>query len=213
MVNQATIKFDENEPILTNVFENTLDKDVPESQVTALTPKMGGKILVEWAGADNSSGIKHYSVFVQKDDEEIKPWILDTMAVNAEYQLAEKGSTYKFYSICMDSVGYRENTPGDFDAQLVYTAVKGTQTEKENWLIYPNPVREMLHIQLSNAPFVDNFIIELFSMNGQRYFMGNFQTLRIREGIDLPVNNLPVGQYLLRILYDKGSFSEKISIR
>jgi hypothetical protein len=213
IVNQATIKFDENEPILTNVFENTLDKDIPESQVTALTPKMGGRILVEWTGADNSSGIKHYSVFVQKDDEEIKPWILDTMAVNAEYQLAEKGSTYKFYSICMDSVGYRENTPGDFDAQLVYTAVKGTQTEKENWLIYPNPVREMLHIQLSNAPFVDNFIIELFSMNGQRYFMGNFQTLRIREGIDLPVNNLPVGQYLLRILYDKGSFSEKISIR
>lgn len=212
IANQATIKFDENTPILTNVFENMLDKDIPESQVTGLIPKMGGRILVDWSGADNSSGIKHYSVFVQKDDEEIKPWILDTMAVNAEYQLAEKGSTYKFYSICMDSVGYRENVPDHFDQEIFYTRVPDTKISYD-WKIYPNPANDKLFIQLEDAPFVDSYIIELINMNGSRYAVGKYQTQQIREGIDLPVNDLPAGQYLLRILYDKGSFSEKINIR
>jgi hypothetical protein len=212
IANQATIKFDENAPILTNLFENMLDKDVPESQVTMLTPKMGGKILVEWSGVDNSSGIKHYSIFVQKDDEEIKPWVLDTLATNAEFTAAEKGSTYKFYSTCMDSVGYRENAPENFDQEIFYTRVPDTKISYE-WKIYPNPANDKLFIQLVDAPYVDSYIIELISMNGTRYAAGKYQTQQIREGISVPVNNLPAGQYLLRIIYDKESFSKKINIQ
>jgi len=212
IANQATIKFDENAPILTNLYENMLDKDVPESQVTALTAKPNGKILVEWSGVDNSSGIKHYSIFVQKDDEEIKPWVLDTIATNAEFTAAEKGSTYKFYSICMDSVGYRENAPENFDQEIFYTRVPETKISYE-WKIYPNPVNDKLFIQLVDAPFVDNYIIELVSMNGSRYAVGKYQTQQIREGISVPVNNLPAGQYLLRIIFDKNNYSEKVTIQ
>lgn len=214
IANQATIKFDENTPILTNIFENTLDKDIPESHVTGLTPKMGGKILVEWSGVDNSSGIKHYSVFVQKDDEEIKPWVLDTIATNAEFQTAEKGSTYKFYSICMDSVGYRENLPTEFDAQLVYTAVKKVSNTNDQWIIYPNPAKEVVHIQLSsNFSNFENYVVELYSLTGQQYKIGTYNTSQVKDGISIPINNLPSGNYLIRIVYNSTNFSQKIEIR
>jgi hypothetical protein len=214
IANQATIKFDENTPILTNVFENILDKDVPESQVTGLTPKMGGKIWVEWSGADNSSGIKHYSVFVQKDDEEIKPWVLDTIATNAEFTAAEKGSTYKFYSICMDSVGYRENVPGDFDAQLVFTSVIDVSNMDDKWIIYPNPAKDILHIHLStNLLNFENYVVELYSLTGQQYKIGTYNTSQVKDGISIPINNLPSGNYLIRIVYNSTNFSQKIEIR
>jgi hypothetical protein len=79
--------------------------------------------------------------------------------------------------------------------------------------IYPNPANDRLFIQVENAPFVDNYIIELVSMNGSRYAAGKYQTQQIREGLYVPVNNLPAGQYLLRIIFDKNNYSEKIMIQ
>jgi hypothetical protein len=140
--------------------------------------------------------------------------VVYTFSTNAEFTAAENGSTYKFYSISMDSVGYRENVPTEFDAQLIYTAVKKVSNTNDQWKIYPNPAKEVVHIQLSsNLSNFENYVVELYSITGQQYKIGTYNSAQVKDGISIPIKNLPAGNYLVRIIYDNVNFSQKIEIQ
>ena len=61
--NKATIIFDANDPIETNVYTNTFDTDLPTSEITSVAER-NGKLVVNIAGNDGTSGIDHYDLFV-----------------------------------------------------------------------------------------------------------------------------------------------------
>jgi len=115
---QATIVFDQNEPIETPAIFNTIDAGGPTSQVTALASQSVPGFLVQWTGADdaNGSGVSSFDVYVSTNDGPFELWLARTMAVEARYDDATPGITYAFYSVAIDRVGHVESAPAVADA-------------------------------------------------------------------------------------------------
>jgi hypothetical protein len=122
--NRATIVFDENPPIRTNDWLNTIDSDPPVSRVLPLPASPAGpRFEVRWEGQDSGAGLLDFSVFVSTDGGPFAPWLLHTGAVQDSFT-GELGHTYAFYSVARDSVGNVEDAPGAPDAitSLSWTA-------------------------------------------------------------------------------------------
>jgi len=65
----ATIVFDENQPISTSTWTNTIDSVAPTSSVTALAATQSTTMInLNWSGSDNTggSGIASYQILVLK---------------------------------------------------------------------------------------------------------------------------------------------------
>jgi YD repeat-containing protein len=120
---QATIIFDNNPPLDTNVFVNTIDSSRPASQVNPLPGLSSDFFEVSWTGQDdaNGSGIAAYDIFVSVDDGPFQPFLLATSATSAPFR-AELEHSYRFFSVAIDNAGNRELSPVPFDAFTRATA-------------------------------------------------------------------------------------------
>ena len=106
---QASVVFDTNAPVATNVYTNLLDTAAPTSHVNALPSiESNASFTVTWAGNDGAgSGIATYDVFVAKDGGAFAPFVAGTTATSAVFQGAT-GHAYGFYSLATDNLGFRE---------------------------------------------------------------------------------------------------------
>lgn len=107
---QASIVFDTNAPLETNIFTNTIDATAPTSSVQPL-PAVSQltAIPVTWSGTDqpNGSGIASYDIFVAIDNGPWQLWLDNTTQTSSTY-LGQLGHTYAFYSVATDNVGLME---------------------------------------------------------------------------------------------------------
>jgi hypothetical protein len=130
--NVALISFDDQTIIATNQVDpqdasqgtdparealNTIDAAPPTSAVAALPANIGEtNFLVSWSGSDSAgSGIAAYDVYVKVNGGAWTLWQDQTTASNAPYT-GVLGSTYEFYSVAIDNVGYAESPPETADA-------------------------------------------------------------------------------------------------
>ncbi|MFU7561278.1 carboxypeptidase regulatory-like domain-containing protein [Roseiconus sp. JC912] len=113
----AEIIFDQNEAIDTPPIYNTIDAEIPGSAVMDLPSEAYPGVLVQWAGDDlNGSGISLYDVYVSRNGEQFERWLTRTSLTEAPFYAGIPGSTYSFYSVATDYVGYRETPPTVTDA-------------------------------------------------------------------------------------------------
>ncbi|MEM4704631.1 MAG: hypothetical protein QXJ02_06160 [Candidatus Bathyarchaeia archaeon] len=125
IVNQASIIFDLNPPIVTNAVLNTIDKSQPVSAVNLLPAESLTHFLVSWSGSDgDGSGIRHYVVYVSENDGPFIPWAIEEDVVPVFYTKrtsaifhGKPGHTYSFYTIAVDNVGNVEQPPAEPDAK------------------------------------------------------------------------------------------------
>jgi hypothetical protein len=124
--NQASIVFDVNDPILTNVVTNTIDDNLPTSSVNPLPAESESPLTVSWSGDDGSgSGIAFYDVYLSTDGGWFLAWqsgITETQTVFS----GTVGSSYGFNCVAVDNVGHRESTPAA--AQATVTIIEGDRT-------------------------------------------------------------------------------------
>ena len=111
--------FDQNLAIATPAIFNTLDAGGPSSSVTVLPVESYPGFLVSWTGDDEGSGIGGYDVYVSMDGGDFEPWLSGTSLTEAEFDQAEIGHTYAFYSVATDRVGYKETAPATADTQTL----------------------------------------------------------------------------------------------
>ncbi len=108
---QATIVFDQNEPLSTNVWSNRIEGKAPWARLRPLPPFLDTTLIVlHWApGQDDSLGIgvQDYDLFVAIDGG---PWQEVARAIeDTTYKyIGERGRTYAFFVIARDSVGNTE---------------------------------------------------------------------------------------------------------
>ena len=106
--NQANIVFDVNAPIITPQWCNTIDETPPSSAVQSLSATQPSpNFTVQWAGFDQGSGIRDYTVFVSTDHGPYVPFLSDTTDLSAAFT-GDAGHTYAFYSLARDLVGNEE---------------------------------------------------------------------------------------------------------
>ncbi|QJB44053.1 putative Ig domain-containing protein [Dolichospermum flos-aquae] len=118
---QANITFNTQTPIQTVAVFNTLDSDIPTSQVNALPANSNADFTVSWTGSDSGSGIAAYDIFASTDGGEFVLWNDDITANSAIY-IGQAGKTYSFYSVATDNLGQIETAPTQGDAT---TAILG----------------------------------------------------------------------------------------
>jgi hypothetical protein len=106
--NQARIVFDNNAPIDTPVWNNTIDNSRPSSQVLPLTTSQPFIIFnVNWSGVDTGSGIRSYTVYVSRNGAPYTVWLSDATFTSSVF-IGQGGSTYNFYSVAKDAAGNTE---------------------------------------------------------------------------------------------------------
>jgi Ca2+-binding RTX toxin-like protein len=103
---QASIIFDNNEPIETPKIFNTIDKDLPISNVTVLQPQSNDpNFQLSWTGSDdaNGSGIAGYAVYISVNNSDYQ--ILDTVTETTLNFEGAVGDSYSFYVLAIDNTG------------------------------------------------------------------------------------------------------------
>ncbi len=98
----ASIVFDTNAPIVTNVWSNLIDDVAPTGSVTSAKGCSG--LTVTWSGADATSGVGSYDVWAAVDGGAYSPWQIGTTATSASYP-ATAGHTYTFDVQARDLAG------------------------------------------------------------------------------------------------------------
>lgn len=116
ITSEASIVFDFNDPVVTPVFENTIDADAPETAVKKLGDRTEvSTFTVSWDGTDQGSGIGYYDIYVSQDGQPYVLWLNQTKDTTREFS-GQWGSTYRFYSVARDNVGNVESAPTTPDA-------------------------------------------------------------------------------------------------
>ncbi|MBP5620674.1 MAG: fibronectin type III domain-containing protein, partial [Thermoguttaceae bacterium] len=104
----ATIVFDRNDPIDTNVWVNTLDVDAPTlTSVTAQYDETARSFTVNWSGNDADSGVGSYSVFYSVDGgNTFVNWIEKTTESSGVYAIpGPEFGNYVFKAVVYDGAG------------------------------------------------------------------------------------------------------------
>ncbi len=210
--NQASIVFDANPPIITNNYLNTLDLDKPQSQVYPLEETSDNYFPVQWSGTDIGSGIAGYTLYVLENDTLLYAWLNNTMETTANFD-AVVGSAYKFYSVAMDHVGYKESESGEYDAQTSVTVdVETFDLLKEELIVWPNPVSDWLFVKMDNAP-CGMYAVELIFSNGSVIHSRLYDGSELSSGLKMSVENCLPGSYALRMVFGNRTISRNILIR
>jgi parallel beta-helix repeat protein len=117
--NRASIIFDVNPPMMTNEVFNTIDAEIPESEITNIAHLKPPYIKIDWMGQDDSagSGIKSFSLFASGNGGPYSLWLNDTLCTEGIFT-AEEFSRYDFYSEVIDSVGHKEPMPMEPDTSI-----------------------------------------------------------------------------------------------
>lgn len=194
---RAKIIFDLNEPILTNVYANTIDTVAPASSITSMTPVNDSTFTVAWGGTDAGAGIREYSLYASLADSPYVPLLMNTPLTSATF-VCKRG--VKLYSIATDSAGNVEEAPGTPDVSGVllnatkkplYFALLGSQINFQT----RQPV-----IRFSVPRAVNSSII-LYSMQGRQ--VSRLDQRLTAPGIysaKLPIRGgVAAGTYLLRM--------------
>jgi hypothetical protein len=106
--NTATIVFDQNAPISTQPWSNTLDSVPPTSHVNPLpATENTASFLVNWSGTDDASGLQSFTLWVSDNGGPFTIWE-SSVSETSDIYPGVVGHTYAFYSIAQDNAGNTE---------------------------------------------------------------------------------------------------------
>ena len=134
--NVATITFDANPPIPTDLIDDsnpnsghdtnkqalvTIDANLPVSSVITLpTNEPSASFTVCWSGTDPVSSVVSYDIYVSANNGPWSLWLSRTTNACATYP-GQNGQSYAFYSVAFDGAGNREVSAGVAEATTTVT--------------------------------------------------------------------------------------------
>ncbi|RYZ31917.1 MAG: hypothetical protein EOP49_38265, partial [Sphingobacteriales bacterium] len=104
---QASIVFDQNAAIATNIHTNMIDAVAPNSKITALIPFTSDtEIPLHYSGTDdnNGSGVRAYSLYVSDNGAPVQLFVQDFIRKDTIFR-GEANHTYRFYATAKDTAG------------------------------------------------------------------------------------------------------------
>jgi hypothetical protein len=184
---RATIFFDENDPIETNTWENSIDIAPPTSSLTATVQDT--VIFITFNSGDNESGILSNYLYLKDFEGTWIPFIsspTDTLTV-----YGEPGRTYEFYGTAEDSIGLEElKTPF---AEATVTISGLASSFNPAFQLYPNPRGSGPVYVRSNGNF-PNTEVTVYDILGRAVYQStNDYSTGSDTQIRLP--KLPAGTY------------------
>ena len=110
ITNAASIRFDENDPITTNTWSNTIDREPPTATVQAVAGDQPLTADVSWAGSDDAAGIGLWKIEVSHNGDPFEFWRAASAAGSDGFTATEPGS-YSFRAEAFDGAGNVGSSP------------------------------------------------------------------------------------------------------
>ncbi|MEM6312455.1 MAG: hypothetical protein AAF743_00090, partial [Planctomycetota bacterium] len=195
LTSEATIVFDQQPPLTTNTWVNTLDAIAPTATLALPTGVAeDGFVDVEWSGLDDEggTGVATFDLFVSIDGGDLIPWLTGTTATAGAYPVTP-GRDYAFFVSARDNAGNRSQLPALAQGNVGVPAA----TFVDAYVFYNNSVFDG-DDPAANA--ADDGAIAPDKQplrNGQRAFFTNYTSFdRGLNGIMIDIADLPVGTSL-----------------
>ncbi|MGV3587765.1 MAG: DUF7619 domain-containing protein [Adhaeribacter sp.] len=199
--NKASIIFDYNQPIITNLYTNIIDKTPPQSQVLALNPvQADSNFVVTWSGRDDISGIGSYDIYVSVNDSTFVLWLSGTSDTSAVYP-GHPDHTYRFYSIATDRA---KNAEIKSLVEATTTVPKGDPLgipndpdPKDLFAVYPNPANSEVNVKgqnISSIRIMDTAGRQLYISKNKNVSSAVIDISKFSKGIYLIEVQLSDGQ-------------------
>ena len=165
---QASIVFDQNAAIPTNIWTNIIDAFGPASTMDTVPEIISGDTLTLcWSAVDDPGGVgEHlYDLYLSKDNG---PFYLYEPDIDSTcyFFTGDEGSAYAFYVRAKDYVGNEEDFPGDPEIEVLF----GEDFELAIRMMLQGPFDHITELMKSNLH--DNGHIPL----GEPYGTGNGET-------------------------------------
>jgi PKD repeat protein len=211
--NKAEIVFDLEAPVITPLFSNTLDLEKPASSVQPISATSDTTFTVRWNGSDNESGVKHYHVYVSENDSAYQLWQVRTPLDSGVFTGAV-GSTYKFYSVAVDSVNNEEDAPANPISNpdavtMVVVGIAEAEAAEEFFSVYPNPSAEDVTI-LIHTHREKEIEVKLVDVRGMT--AGSW-TIKSNQKKNISLENISPGIYHFEAMRDdRRIFIKKITV-
>jgi uncharacterized repeat protein (TIGR01451 family) len=168
--NRASLKFDNEAPILTAFWRSSMDNEVPASRVLPLAATQDSvNFTIRWEPVGTPTDLRDYTVYKKDDDGEFLPWRTSTTATAATFT-AELGHRYWFYSVARDLGGNIESAPVTPDASTWATLAVGDPEPQLRLALegaLPNPARGVVNAWFT-LPASGNAKLELIDVSGRR---------------------------------------------
>ncbi|MEL6865389.1 MAG: T9SS type A sorting domain-containing protein [Bacteroidota bacterium] len=104
----ASIVFDNNPAIQTNLAINTIDADYPISQIDSIAPNVAtGQYQLSWSGTDIGAGIASYDLYRSANGQSFSPYLQDYVDTIYLFE-GSPDSSYRFFVLSKDHVGNSE---------------------------------------------------------------------------------------------------------
>ena len=201
----ANIYFDENEAIVTNIWENKIDKSSPVSTLNPnITLLNDTTMQLSYSGTDSGSGIREYYLKAKVNNGD---WI------GADFPVSEtgtvqitgtEGNTYSFYLFSRDSVGNSESENPVVQASITLRAPESNFDP--DFVIYPNPNQGQLFVR-SNGNFEDTRL-SIFNIYGQMA-VNTTESFFMNQSKHFSLPDLAQGVYLIRFENKAGKIQTK----
>lgn len=166
--NFADIVFDLNEPIITPVWSNVVDRDAPVTFVEALDLEVTSPFQVRVAGSDAGAGIYLYSLYVSEDGG---PFELVGTSDSPLFEFeGEIDRTYGFYSRAVDYVFNPEGPKTEAEAVTAVVVSTDGGSELPTVLTlgvpYPNPSRTNATVRVG-LPTPEHLDVRVYDLLGR----------------------------------------------
>ncbi len=205
IANRASIVFDANEPIITDIWSNTIDRNLPSSIVTEARKVTDSTIIVKINGNDAESGIRVYNLYYSENNE---PYRYAGKMRDSSLFKVNPGSTYGFYSISIDKVGNLENKSAAAEA-TVHMKSEEPVNNGDQLILYPVPSNGTVTLELNIAE-TQQLFISVYSASGQRVaelYNGSAGSGNLK--ITKTLYNLSSGLYFVHARGSKGISQKK----
>ena len=100
-----------------------------------------------------------------------------------------------------------------YDAQTTITVFSEEfDLIRNELLLYPNPAKGSLNVQLRNAP-CGMYVVELTGIDGQTYHSELYTDSHIQQGISLNLDHVRRGACFVRVIYGNRNIVRKVMVQ
>lgn len=216
--NRAAIYFDTNDPIVTNTHTNIIDFQDPVGEVLDLpSPNTTDTLHLQLSSTDDLSGVAFHHVFVSVNNHLYRR-IATTTRTDIPF-IVSPGHTYRFFSLAVDKAGNVESVPNDPylqpDAFTDFSTSVAERNADFSVTAFPNPARNLVTCEV-RLPAASRVRFELLDQLGKHVTLPTLPSLlRMSAGehrIAVPIGDLQVGVYTLRVSTERGARSVKVAV-
>jgi len=206
IANKASIIFDNNDAIETDLWFNVLDTEAPTSMVTSSNEINDSTIVVELESNDSGgSGVSGYEVYVNVNTG---GWI-NLGEYNSPFTFTgENDLLYEFYFQAVDSVGNEELKleVAEVSFQIgTFNAIEEIPSS-ERWTLYPNPAYDKIIVAFTDEDLnVESYTV--FDVNGKLVYQGKVDAFS--NGLNIDVKHFANGFYHLELELKDGKALRK----